>query len=156
MFASMYALYRIEKSRIGDSFKAIYADPLLAEAIGIRVPPIQTPGLRHRWLHCRHHRWPSGSPPRHSGPEAVRHHHPAIPPRVGGGGRLPYLLGSRNRGVCDASRFRTHTPANADKAGVLLPFHDISPGLYARGESLIPRAIARWRRLRGVPTAETG
>jgi len=38
MLACMYLLYRIDKSRLGDSFKAISIDPLLAESIGIRVP----------------------------------------------------------------------------------------------------------------------
>ncbi len=43
MLAVMYMLYRIEKSRIGDSFKAIYMDPELAESTGISIP-------RHRLL----------------------------------------------------------------------------------------------------------
>jgi len=38
MLACLYALYRIDRSRIGDAFKAIDIDPLLAESIGIRVP----------------------------------------------------------------------------------------------------------------------
>ena len=38
MLACMYAMYRIDKSRLGDAFKAIDIDPLLAESIGIRVP----------------------------------------------------------------------------------------------------------------------
>jgi len=42
MFGCMYALYRIDRSRIGDSFKAISIDPGLAESIGIRVPKYRT------------------------------------------------------------------------------------------------------------------
>ena len=43
--AIMYVLYRIEKSRIGDAFKAISMDPALAESTGINIP-------RHRLLAC--------------------------------------------------------------------------------------------------------
>jgi branched-chain amino acid transport system permease protein len=45
MLAVMYMLYRIEKSRIGDSFKAISMDPGLAESTGINI-------RRHRLLAC--------------------------------------------------------------------------------------------------------
>jgi len=38
MLACLYALYLIDRSRLGNSFKAISIDPLLAESIGIRVP----------------------------------------------------------------------------------------------------------------------
>lgn len=38
MLISLYAMYRIDKSRIGNSFKAVSIDPQLAESIGIRVP----------------------------------------------------------------------------------------------------------------------
>jgi branched-chain amino acid transport system permease protein len=45
MLAVIYMLYRIEKSRIGDSFKAISMDPELAASTGINIP-------RHRLLAC--------------------------------------------------------------------------------------------------------
>jgi len=45
MLAVMYLLYRLEKSHIGDSFKAISMDPLLAESTGINIP-------RNRLLAC--------------------------------------------------------------------------------------------------------
>lgn len=45
MLAILYMLYRIDKSRIGDSFKAISMDPSLAESNGINIP-------RHRLLAC--------------------------------------------------------------------------------------------------------
>jgi branched-chain amino acid transport system permease protein len=45
MLAVVYLLYRIEKSHIGDSFKAIYMDPDLAASTGINIP-------RHRLLAC--------------------------------------------------------------------------------------------------------
>ena len=38
MFGCLYVMYRIDRSRIGDNFKAIHTDPLLAECVGIRVP----------------------------------------------------------------------------------------------------------------------
>lgn len=43
MLLIMYMLYRIEKSRIGDAFKAISMDPALAQSTGINIP-------RHRLL----------------------------------------------------------------------------------------------------------
>lgn len=43
MLTVMYLLYRIEKSQIGDSFKAISMDPELAASTGINIP-------RHRLL----------------------------------------------------------------------------------------------------------
>jgi len=45
MLAVMYMLYRIEKSHIGDSFKAISMDPELAASTGVNIP-------RHRLLAC--------------------------------------------------------------------------------------------------------
>ena len=45
LLAIMYMLYRIEKSQIGDAFKAISMDPELAASTGISIP-------RHRLLAC--------------------------------------------------------------------------------------------------------
>jgi len=45
MLVILYALYRIEHSHIGDSFKAVSMDPLLAETTGISIP-------RHRLMAC--------------------------------------------------------------------------------------------------------
>lgn len=45
MLAIMFILYRIEKSQIGDSFKAVSTDPLLAASTGINIS-------RHRLLAC--------------------------------------------------------------------------------------------------------
>jgi branched-chain amino acid transport system permease protein len=45
MLIIMYMLYRIEKSRIGDAFKAVSMDPLLAASTGISIP-------RQRLLAC--------------------------------------------------------------------------------------------------------
>lgn len=45
MLAIMFLLYRIEKSQIGDSFKAISMDPELAASTGIDIP-------RHRLMAC--------------------------------------------------------------------------------------------------------
>ncbi|MDM8554676.1 branched-chain amino acid ABC transporter permease [Desulfococcaceae bacterium HSG7] len=41
----MYLLYRVEKSHLGDAFKAISMDPALAESTGINIP-------RHRLMAC--------------------------------------------------------------------------------------------------------
>ena len=45
MLVVLYLLYRIEKSHIGDSFKAISMDPELAASTGINIP-------RHRLMAC--------------------------------------------------------------------------------------------------------
>ncbi len=45
MLAIMFMLYRVEKSQIGDSFKAVSTDPLLAASTGINIS-------RHRLLAC--------------------------------------------------------------------------------------------------------
>ncbi len=45
MLIIMYMLYRIERSRIGDAFKAVSMDPLLAASTGINIP-------RHRLMAC--------------------------------------------------------------------------------------------------------
>ncbi len=37
-FLSLLVMYRIDRSRIGDTFKAIHTDPDLCESVGIRVP----------------------------------------------------------------------------------------------------------------------
>ena len=42
MLACLYAMYRIDKSRIGMAFRAIHSDPDVAESIGIRVPEYRT------------------------------------------------------------------------------------------------------------------
>jgi len=42
MLGCLYAMYRIDKSRIGMAFRAIHSDPLVAESIGIRVPAYRT------------------------------------------------------------------------------------------------------------------
>jgi len=45
MLIILYMLYRLERSRIGDSFKAVSMDPLLAASTGISIP-------RQRLLAC--------------------------------------------------------------------------------------------------------
>jgi branched-chain amino acid transport system permease protein len=45
MLVIMYMLYRIEISHLGDAFKAISMDPALAASTGINIP-------RHRLLAC--------------------------------------------------------------------------------------------------------
>ena len=157
MFASIYVLYRIDRSRIGDSFKAIYADPLLAGTVGIRVP-------RYRLLACAIGGFIAGI----AGGLLV-HRLGAVDPRLFDIIAMIYLLvwvvvgGYRTFwgpiiGVCVMqAAFEVSRP--------LLEIRPLFFGLamalvlvFMPGgiESLIPKAVARWRRLRGVPTAETG
>ena len=157
MLASMYALYRIDRSRIGDSFKAIYTDPLLAESIGIRVP-------RYRLLACAIGGFIAGI----------------------AGGLLVHRLGTVDARVFDVTTMiyllvwvvvgGYHTfwgpviGVSVMQAVFELsrPLLEIRPLFFGLAmilvlvvmpggiESLIPRAVARFRRLRGGPTAETG
>lgn len=42
MLGCLYAMYHIDKSRIGMAFRALHSDPDVAESIGIRVPAYRT------------------------------------------------------------------------------------------------------------------
>lgn len=157
MLASIYVLYRIDRSRIGDSFKAIYADPLLAGTVGIRVP-------RYRLLACAIGGFIAGI----AGGLLV-HRLGAVDPRLFDIIAMIYLLvwvvvgGYRTFwgpiiGVCVMqAAFELSRPLMQIRPlffGLTLALVlVVMPGGI---ESLIPRAVARWRRLRGVPTAETG
>jgi len=142
---------------IGDSFKAIYADPLLAGTVGIRVP-------RYRLLACAIGGFIAGI----AGGLLV-HRLGAVDPRLFDIIAMIYLLvwvvvgGYRTFwgsiiGVCVMqAAFEFSRPLMQIRPlffGLTLALVLVfMPGGI---ESLIPRAVARWRRLRGVPTAETG
>ena len=157
MFASMYALYRIDRSRIGDSFKAVYTDPLLAESIGIRVP-------RYRLLACAIGGFIAGI----AGGLLI-HRLGTVDPRlfdiitmiyllvwvvVGGYHTFwgPIIGVSVMQAIFEFTRPLMEIRPLFFGIAVILVLVLMPGGI----ESLIPRAVARWRRLRGVPTAKTG
>ncbi len=157
MLGCLYALYRIEKSRLGNSFKAISIDPLLAESIGIRVP-------KYRLLACAIGGFIAGI----------------------AGGLLVHRLGGVDARLFDVITMiylliwvvvgGYHTFWGPIIGVVVMqtvfeltrPLLEIRPLFFGLSmtlvlvfmpgglESLIPRLRAQWRRLRGGPTAETG
>lgn len=157
MLASMYALYRIDRSRLGDSFKAISIDPRLAESIGIRVP-------RHRILVAAIGGFFAGI----AGALLI-HRLGAVDPRVFDIITMLYLLiwvvvGGYNtfwgpvigvvvmQAVFEFTRPLMEIRPLFFGIAVILVLVFLPGGL----ESLIPRARARWRRLRGAETMKTG
>jgi len=153
MFGCLYLMYRIDKSRIGDSFKAVSIDPLLAESIGIRVSRYRTLAMA---LGC----FFAGI----AGALLV-HRLAAVDPRVFDIITMVYLIiwvvvGGTNTfwgpiiGVCvmqfifEATRPLLEVRP-AIFGAILILFLVFLPGGI---ESLIPRARARWRRLRGAET----
>ncbi len=163
MLVSMYALYRIDRSRIGDSFKAIYADPLLAESIGISVP-------RHRLLACAIGGFIAGI----AGGLLV-HRLGSVDARLFDVITMVYLLvwvvvgGYRTfwgpvigvsviQAIFELTRSPQINPWGPEIRPLFFGIAVMLVLVFMPGgiESLIPRAVARWRRLRGGPTAETG
>ncbi len=155
MFACMYALYRIDKSRTGDALKAIDIDPLLAESIGIRVP-------RYRLLAAAIGGFFAGI----AGGLLV-HRLGAVDPRVFDIVTMLYLLiwvvvgGYRTfwgpiigvsvmQTIFEVTRPLLEMRPMFFGIAVILVLVFMPGGL----ESLIPKAAARFRRLRGA--AETG
>jgi len=153
MFGCMYALYRIDRSRLGDSFKAISIDPMLAESIGIRVP-------RHRLLVAAIGGFFAGI----AGALLV-HQLGAVDPRVFDIITMLYLLiwvvvgGYKTfwgpvigvvvmQAVFEFTRPLLQVRPMFFGIAVILVLVLLPGGL----ESLIPRARARWRRLRGIET----
>jgi len=155
MLAIMYALYRIEKSRIGDAFKAVSMDPLLAASTGISIP-------RHRLLACAFGGFFAGI----AGGLLV-HRLGAVDPRIFNIVTMLYLLiwvvvGGTNTfwgPVIGVSVMQTLFELSRPLIQIRPMFFGLSiifVLLFMPGgiESLISKAVARWRRLRGVPTAE--
>jgi len=155
MLAIMYMLFRIERSRIGDSFKAVSMDPLLAESTGISIP-------RHRLLACAIGGFFAGI----AGGLLV-HRLGAVDPKIFNIVTMLYLLiwvvvGGTNTfwgPVIGVSVMQTLFELSRPLIQIRPMFFGLSvvfvlvfmPGGI---EGLISKAVARWRRLRGVPTAE--
>lgn len=155
MLAVLYMLYRIEKSQIGDSFKAISMDSELAASTGIDIP-------RHRLMACAIGGFFAGI----AGGLLV-HRLGAVDPKLFNIVTMLYLLiwvvvgGTKTFwgpiiGVCVM-----HTLFELSR-----PLIQIRPAFFGLSmifvlvfmpggiESLISKAVDRLRRLRDVPTAE--
>jgi len=157
MLAIMYILYRIEKSRIGDAFKAISMDPALAESTGINIS-------RHRLLACAIGSFFAGI----AGGLLV-HRLGAVDPKTFNIITMLYLLiwvvvGGTNTfwgPVIGVSVMYTLFELSRPLIQIRPMFFGLSiifVLLFMPGgiEGLISKAVARWRRLRGVPAAEAG
>jgi len=155
MLAVLYMLYRIEKSQIGDSFKAISMDPELAASTGIDIP-------RHRLMACAIGGFFAGI----AGGLLV-HRLGAVDPKLFNIVTMLYLLiwvvvgGTKTFWGPIIGVFVMHTLFELSR-----PLIQIRPAFFGLSmifvlvfmpggiESLISKAIDRWRRLRDVPTAE--
>ena len=156
MLAVMYMLYRIEKSRIGDSFKAIYMDPELAESTGINIP-------RHRLLACAIGSFFAGI----AGGLLV-HRLGAVDPKLFNIVTMLYLLiwvvvGGTNTfwgPVIGVSVMYTLFELSRPLIQLRPMFFGLSiifVLLFMPGgiEGLISKAVARWQRRHDMPVAET-
>jgi branched-chain amino acid transport system permease protein len=157
MLVIMYLLYRIEKSRIGDAFKAIYMDPELAASTGINIP-------RHRLLACAIGSFFAGI----AGGLLV-HRLGAVDPKLFDIHTMLYLLiwvvvGGTNTfwgPVIGVSVMYTLFE-------LLRPLIQIRPMFFGLSiifvllfmpggiESLISKVVAQWQKLRGVPATAVG
>jgi len=155
MLAIMYLLYRIEKSHKGDSFKAVSMDPLLAESTGISIP-------RHRLLACAIGGFFAGI----AGGLLV-HRLGAVDPKLFNIVTMLYLLiwvvvGGTNTfwgPVIGVSVMHTLFELSRPLIQIRPMFFGLSMVfvlIFMPGgiEGLISKAVARWRGLGGVPTAE--
>jgi branched-chain amino acid transport system permease protein len=155
MLVIMYMLYRIERSRIGDSFKAVSMDPLLAGSTGISIP-------RQRLLACAIGGFFAGI----AGGLLV-HRLGAVDPKLFNIVTMLYLLiwvvvGGTNTfwgPVIGVSVMYTLFELSRPLIQIRPMFFGLSMILvllFIPGgiESLISKAVARLRRQRGVPTVE--
>jgi len=157
MLVILYLLYRIEKSRIGDAFKAIYMDPDLAASNGINIP-------RHRMLACAIGSFFAGI----AGGLLV-HRLGAVDPKLFDIHTMLYLLiwvvvGGTSTfwgpiiGVSVMySAFELSRPLIQIRPAffglsIIVVLLFIPGGI----ESLLSKAFAQWRKLRGVPATEVG
>jgi branched-chain amino acid transport system permease protein len=156
MLAVMYLLYRIEKSHIGDSFKAISMDPELAESTGISIP-------RHRLLACAIGGFFAGI----AGGLLV-HRLGAVDPKLFNIVTMLYLLiwvvvggtGTFWGPVIGVTVMNTLFELSRPLIQIRPAFFGLSMVLvlvFMPGGigGLISRAVARWRRPHDMPTAET-
>ena len=155
MLAVLYMLYRIEKSQIGDSFKAISMDPELAASTGIDIP-------RHRLMACAIGGFFAGI----AGGLLV-HRLGAVDPKLFNIVTMLYLLiwvvvgGTKTFWGPIIGVFVMHTLFELSR-----PLIQIRPAFFGLSmifvlvfmpggiESLISKAVDRWRRLRNMPRAE--
>ena len=155
MLAIIYMLYRIEKSRIGDAFKAISMDPALAESTGISIS-------RHRLLACAIGSFFAGI----AGGLLV-HRLGAVDPKLFDIHTMLYLLiwvvvGGTNTfwgpiiGVSVMYTLFELSRPLIQLRPMLFGLSIIFVLIFMPGgiESLISKAVARWRRLSYVPAAE--
>ena len=157
MLAIIYMLYRIEKSRIGDAFKAISMDPALAESTGISIS-------RHRLLACAIGSFFAGI----AGGLLV-HRLGAVDPKLFDIHTMLYLLiwvvvGGTNTfwgPVIGVSVMYTLFELSRPLIQIRPAFFGLSiifvlifmPGGI---ESLVSKVVAQWQKLRGVPATEAG
>jgi branched-chain amino acid transport system permease protein len=155
MLVIMYLLYRIEKSRIGDAFKAIYMDTALAASTGINIP-------RHRLLASAVGSFFAGI----AGGLLV-HRLGAVDPKLFDIHTMLYLLiwvvvGGTNTfwgPVIGVSVMYTLFELSRPLIQIRPMFFGLSiilVLLFMPGgiESLISKVVAQWQRLRGVPITE--
>ena len=155
MLAVLYMLYRIEKSRIGDSFKAISMDPELAASTGISIP-------RHRLLACAIGGFFAGI----AGGLLV-HRLGAVDPKLFNIVTMLYLLiwvvvgGTKTfwGPIIGVSVMNTLFELSRPLIEVRPMFFGLSMVLvliFMPGgiEGLITKAVARWQRPHDMPTAE--
>jgi branched-chain amino acid transport system permease protein len=157
MLVILYLLYRIEKSRIGDAFKAISMDPGLAAATGINIP-------RHRLLACAIGSFFAGI----AGGLLV-HRLGAVDPKLFDIHTMLYLLiwvvvGGTNTfwgPIIGVSVMYTAFELSRPLIQIRPAFFGLAiifVLLFMPGgiESLISKVVAQWQKLRGVPAAQAG
>lgn len=157
MLVILYLLYRIEKSRIGDAFKAIYMDPDLAASNGINIP-------RHRMLACAIGSFFAGI----AGGLLV-HRLGAVDPKLFDIHTMLYLLiwvvvGGTNTfwgPIIGVSVMYTAFELSRPLIQIRPAFFGLAiivVLLFIPGgiESLLSKAFAQWQKLRGVPATEVG
>jgi len=155
MLIAMYMMYRIEKSRIGDAFKAVSMDPLLAASTGISIP-------RQRVLVCAIGGFFAGI----AGGLLV-HRLGAVDPKLFNITTMLYLLiwivvGGTNTfwgPVIGVSVMHSLFELSRPLIQIRPMFFGLSMILvllFMPGgiEGLVSKIVTRLRRLRGIPTAE--
>jgi len=155
MLIILYMLFRIEKSRIGDAFKAVSMDPLLAASTGINIP-------RNRLMACAIGGFFSGI----AGGLLV-HRLGAVDPRMFNIVTMLYLLiwvvvGGTNTfwgPIIGVSVMYTLFEISRPLIQIRPMFFGLSMILvllFLPGglESLISKVMDRWKKLRAVQTAE--
>jgi len=157
MLAVLYMLYRIEKSHIGDAFKAISMDPALAASTGINIS-------RHRLLACAVGSFFAGI----AGGLLV-HRLGAVDPKLFDIHTMLYLLiwvvvGGTNTfwgpviGVSVMYTLFELSRPLIQLRPMLFGLSIIFVLLFMPGgiESLVSKVVAQWQKLRGVPATEAG